>query len=322
MTSTVTVLKTCVGGYVGSGGVHPALVDAAREAVAGAKDAGRVADAYVARCGDDLALVLLHGPGSSSVLSVGREAFTRSGAVSTRLGQHRARAETNGGAEVEVAEVSFDPRTSEPVLCFLSDKAPAGAWNVHLYRMFADPFNTSTLLDDERARMGFRFVVDDPASGTTEEFDLPDDLHGFLRRVTSGEGCIVREVRSRATGAAAAVASGGTDPALLVRCEDAFPTVGEVLEPLAFPYAVGAAPLMPVATTDEATTRSDGPPRAIGLGFQVTAGRLIGPRDLLGDRAFDEARRQAVSASDYLRRHGPFAPGRVAADRTTHVTTA
>ena len=50
--------------------------------------------------------------------------------------------------------------------------------------------------------------------------------------------------------------------------------------------------------------------RAIGLGFQITADRLIGPRDLLGDAAFDEARRDAAVATDYLRRHGPFAPHR------------
>jgi fructose 1,6-bisphosphate aldolase/phosphatase len=68
-----------------------------------------------------------------------------------------------------------------------------------------------------------------------------------------------------------------------------------------------AAPLMPVSTNDESCTRADGPPRAIGLGFQVTADRLIGPRDMLADASFDDARRRARDAADYLGRHGPFA---------------
>jgi fructose 1,6-bisphosphate aldolase/phosphatase len=66
--------------------------------------------------------------------------------------------------------------------------------------------------------------------------------------------------------------------------------------------------LMPSSTTSESASRAGGPPRAIGLGFQVAGRRLVGPRDLLGDAAFDEARRQAVAAGDYLRRHGTFAP--------------
>jgi fructose 1,6-bisphosphate aldolase/phosphatase len=102
---------------------------------------------------------------------------------------------------------------------------------------------------------------------------------------------------------------------LVVRCEAPFPAVGEVLEAFAFPFVVNSertAPLMPVSTNAESSTRSDGPPRAIGLGFQIAGPRLVGPRDMLGDHAFDDARRKARAAADYLGRHGPFAP---------HVTT-
>jgi fructose 1,6-bisphosphatase len=38
-------------------------------------------------------------------------------------------------------------------------------------------------------------------------------------------------------------------------------------------------------------------PRAIGLGFQVSPDRLVGPRDLLGDAAFDDLRRTAVASA-------------------------
>ncbi len=311
--TTVTVFKACSGGYVGRGHVHPALVDAARTAVAEAKSSLGIDDGYVARCGDDLALVLLHGEpsGSARVRGVGVDAFSRAGAVGRELAQHAA--SPNGSPGLEACELTFDPRPSEPVLCFLADKAGPGAWNAHLYRAFADPFNTPGLIRRREMAPGFRFLVRDRVAEEDVPFDLPDDLHRFLAGMECAPGRhVIREVVSRATGTVAATASTGADPALLVRCHEGFPTVGEVLEAFAFPYAVpdgaaGGAPLMPVATTDETASRSDGPPRAIGLGFQVASGRLVGPRDLLADRAFDEVRRQAIWAADYLRRHGPFA---------------
>ena len=91
--------------------------------------------------------------------------------------------------------------------------------------------------------------------------------------------------------------------------------MGEVLEPFAFPHTVAGcmrgshhAPLMAVAQGDAHPSRFDGPPRVVCLGFQVTAGRLIGPRDLFDDPAFDRSRQQANEVMDYLRRHGPFEP--------------
>lgn len=306
---TLSVFKACAGGYVGSGGVHPALVDAVREAASEARGDGIVDDTFVSRCGDDLVLVCLHpGPiGSSAVAAAAWAAFSRAGASAVRLGQHLA--VTNGGLAVDAVEIAVGDRCDEPVVCLLADKAGPGAFDVHLYRAFADPFNTPGLLDDPAMAEGFEFVCVDP-SGGQRTFSLPDELHGFLASV-SREEHVVREVRTRSTGRVAAVVSTGGDPVLSVRCHDGFPTVGEVLEAFAFPYSVagwcGVGPLMPVSTIDDAATRLDGPPRVIGLGFQVTAGRLVGPRDLLGDRAFDEARREALRAADYLRRHGPFA---------------
>lgn len=306
--STLSVFRACAGGYVGTGHVHPALLDAVREAVAEAKDASLVADGYVARCGDDIGLVLLHGEasGSESIRALAADAFERAIAVGRRLHQHGV----NGHPpDVDGAELSLDVRDSEPVLCFFADKAGAGSWNVHLYRMFGDPFNTPALLSDEAMSRGFRFHANGTSSGS---FDLPDDLYRFLA-VAGQSGSCVREVRSRATDELGAVSSGGRDPVLIVRCGSPFPSVEEVLEAFAMPYALGSSdsgpsPLVPVSANGDASTRSLG--RAIGLGFQLAPDRLVGPRDLLGDAAFDDARRQAATAADYLRRHGPFAPAR------------
>jgi fructose 1,6-bisphosphate aldolase/phosphatase len=44
------------------------------------------------------------------------------------------------------AELEFTERVSEPVLCFLADKTEPGAWNLPMFRMFADPFTTAGLV--------------------------------------------------------------------------------------------------------------------------------------------------------------------------------
>jgi fructose 1,6-bisphosphatase len=55
------------------------------------------------------------------------------------------------------AEVEIEERPSEPVLCFLADKTEPGAWNLPLYRIFADPFNTAGLVIDPKMHGGFLF---------------------------------------------------------------------------------------------------------------------------------------------------------------------
>lgn len=303
MTTTVSVHRARAGGYVGAGHVHPALLDAAREALAEAKSSSLVADGYVARCGEGIGVVLLHEEpaGSASIRTLVADLFERAHVVGVRLAQFGV----NGKPlAVDGAELTLAARDSEPVLCFFSDKAEAGSWNIHLYRAFADPFNTPSLVADPALRTGFTFRLDDGS-----EHVLPADIYRFL--AAAGSGARVREVVARTTGEIAAVASSGADPVLIVRSGSPFPAVEEVLEAFTVPYAVGAtlggpSPLVPVSANGDASTRSVG--RAIGLGFQLTADRLVGPRDLLGDGAFDDARRQAAVAADYLRRHGPFVP--------------
>jgi fructose 1,6-bisphosphate aldolase/phosphatase len=316
--TTVSVFRACAGGYVGGGHVHPALLDAAREALAQAKESTLVSDGFVARCGDDIGIVLLHteAPGSPAIDALAADVYERAYAVGVRLHQHGVNGHAPGVAGVELA---LEVRDSEPVLCFFSDKAEAGSWNIHLYRAFADPFNTPSLVADRGLREGFTFdVAGGNAPGT---YELPADLYRLLASAGS-EGGRVASVVSRATGEVAAVSSSGSDPVLIVRCGSPFPAVEEVLEAFTVPYAFGSAlggpsPLVPVSANGDASTRSVG--KAIGLGFQVSTQRLVGPRDLLGDAAFDDARRQATAAADYLRRHGPFAPHRNGNHVSTHV---
>ncbi len=75
---------------------------------------------------------------------------------------------------------------------------------------------------------------------------------------------------------------------------------------------------MPVPFYEANPVRFDGPPRLMAAGFQISGGRLIGPHDLFDDPSFDEARSLANKVTEYIRRHGPFEPHRLAAEGLRH----
>jgi fructose 1,6-bisphosphate aldolase/phosphatase len=78
--------------------------------------------------------------------------------------------------------------------------------------------------------------------------------------------------------------------------------------------------MMPVSMEDALPTRFDGPPRVVALGFQLAEGKLVGPVDLFADVAFDLTRRKAMKIADYMRRHGPFEPHRLAPSEMEYTT--
>jgi len=112
-----------------------------------------------------------------------------------------------------------------------------------------------------------------------------------------------------------------------VRCQSGLPAVGEVLEGFSLGHLVAGwmrgshrGPLMPVPLKYSQCTRFDGPPRVISLGFNIKNGKLVGPRDLFDDPAFDYTRQKAMEITDYMRRHGPFEPQRLSADEMEYTT--
>ena len=120
---------------------------------------------------------------------------------------------------------------------------------------------------------------------------------------------------------------GKDDPVCVVRAQSGLPAVGEVLEAFSFPHLVAGwmrgshnGPLMPVSLENAKCTRFDGPPRLVGLGFQLRDGYLVGPVDLFDDPAFDFTRSRAMEIADYMRRHGPFMPARLGPDEMEYTT--
>ena len=346
---TFSVIKADVGGYVGHSSMHPALIEEAEDKLGGAKREGILIDFHVTRVGDDLELIMTHrkGEDNAEIHQLAWDVFLAATEVAKSLklygaGQDLLSDAFSGnvkGMGPGVAEMEFEERASEPILVFMADKTSAGAWNMPLVKMFADPFTTIGLVISPVMHEGFRFEVHDALESKRIYFDCPDELYDMLVFIGAPSRYMIKGVQHRGTGEVGAVSStqrlsliagryvGKDDPVLVVRCQGAFPAVGEALEPFAFPHLVEGwmrgshhGPLMPVSVPQSNPSRFDGPPRVVCLGFQLCNGSLVGPRDMFDDVSFDETRRQANVAGEYLRRHGPFEPHRLPLDEMEYTT--
>ncbi len=346
---TLSVLKADVGGWVGHTTVHPALLERAREELAVAKEKGLLEDFCVAHCGDDLELIMTHrhGTESSRIHQLAWDTFWACTKVAQELklygaGQDLLVDAFSGnlrGLGPGVAEMEFEERKSEPVIVFMADKTSPGAWNLPLYKIFADPFNSAGLVIDPTMHEGFTFEVLDVVENKTIELSCPEEIYDLLLFLGSVSRYMVKAVYRRRDREIAAVPStdklsliagqyvGKDDPVLAIRAQSGFPAVGEILEAFTFPHLVEGwtrgshnGPLVPCAFENATPSRFDGPPRVIAAGFQLANGRLVGPVDLFRDPAFDEARRQAGWVADYMRRHGPFQPHRLPLEEMEYTT--
>jgi fructose 1,6-bisphosphate aldolase/phosphatase len=235
--------------------------------------------------------------------------------------------------------MEFEERKSDPVVVFMADKTSPGAWNLPLYKMFADPFSTAGLVIDPKMHDGFKFDVLDVFEHKSVIFSTPEEIYDLLVFIGASEHYIIRSIRRKSDDEIAAVSStqrlsimagryvGKDDPVLIVRAQSGFPALGEVLEPFAFPHLVAGwmrgshhGPFMPVSFKDANPSRFDGPPRVIAAGFQIANGKLIGPRDLFDDPSFDRARAYTNEIADYVRRHGPFEPHRLPLDEMEYTS--
>jgi len=346
---TVSVIKADIGGWVGHSAIHPTLIESAGAKLAVAKAGELLVDYHVSACGDDLQLIMTHRHGidHEPIHRLAWETFEAGTEVAKELhlygaGQDLLADAFSGNVRGQgpgVAEMEFVERKSEPVLIFMADKTSAGAWNLPLYKMFADPFTTAGLIIAPTMHQGFRFEVHDIYEHKKITFDCPEDMYDMLMFIGSPGKYTVKNVFARSDGSIAAASSterlsliagkyvGKDDPVMIVRAQQNFPAVGEVLEPFRYPWIIEGwmrgshyGPLMPVSVKQATPTRFDGPPRVACLGFQLADGRLIGPRDMFDDPSYDEARRDANRIADTLRLHGPFEPHRLPLDEMEYTT--
>jgi len=345
---TLSVIKADVGGYVGHTSMHNDLIETAKDRLSNALDKGTLIDFHVTRCGDDLELIMTHRQGvdAEPIHKLAWNTFVACTEVAKKLklygaGQDLLSDAFSGnvkGMGPGVAEMEFEERKSEPVIVFMADKTSPGAWNLPLFKIFADPFNTAGLVIDPTMHDGFVFDVVDVYKHRKITLSTPEEMYELLMFIGAMRRFMIKAVY-RKDGMTAAVAStqklsliagkyvGKDDPVLVVRCQAGLPAVGEVIEPFAFPHIVEGwmrgshhGPLMPVAFYEANPSRFDGPPRVIAAGFQIANGKLIGPRDLFDDPAFDEARKKTNEIANYLRLHGPFEPHRLGLEDLEYTT--
>ena len=346
---TLSVIKADIGGYVGHSSSHPLLIEKGHECMEKAKRDKLLVDFHVTNCGDDLQLIMTHerGEEDEAIHKLSWDTFLECTKVAKELKLHGAGQDLLSdafsgnvkGMGPGVAEMEFEERGSEPILIFMADKTSAGAWNLPLYKIFADPFNTIGLVIAENMHGGFSFEIHDVKEHKKITLNAPEEIYDMLLFMGAPGRYAVKAVYHRASGEIASVSStqrlsmmagryvGKDDPVCIVRSQGVFPAVGEVLEPFTNPILVEGwmrgshhGPFMPVAVRESNPTRFDGPPRVIAAGFQLSGGKLIGPRDMFDDPSFDKARRVAGEIADYMRSHGPFEPHRLPLEEMEYTT--
>ncbi|MGC9517568.1 MAG: fructose-1,6-bisphosphate aldolase/phosphatase [Methanomicrobiales archaeon] len=349
MKTTVSVIKADVGSVAGHAVAHEALLKKCDDILNNALQEGLLEDYYVTNCGDDIDLIMTHrnGEENEEVHQLAWNAFQEATKVARELklygaGQDLLSDTFSGnikGMGPGVAEMEFKERPSDPVIIFCCDKTEPGAFNLPLFRMFADPFNTAGLVIDPSLHNGYEFEVFDVMEHKKVKLSCPDEMYDLLALLGTISRYVIKHVYRKDDNEIAASVSterlnlmagryvGKDDPVAVVRAQSGFPAAGEVVEPFSFPHLVGGwmrgshnGPLMPVAQKNAHPIRFDGPPRVISLGFQVSDAKLVGPMDMFDDPAFDRSRDQASEVAEYMRRHGPFEPHRLPADEMEYTT--
>ena len=353
MRTTVSIIKADVGGYPGHSGMHPKIMELADKALVEAEEKGELIDHHVTHCGDDLELIMTHREGvdSEKIHGLAWDTFLKATDLAKKLrlygaGQDLLKEAFSGnirGMGPGIAEMEFTERVGEPIVAVMMDKTEPGAFNLPVYRAFADPFNTAGLVIDPALHPGFIFEIWDIVERKRVFMRAPEETYDLLALVGAKSRYVIKRVWPKkgklpedepvaaiSTEKLAFIAHryvGKDDPAGLIRVQSGLPALGELLEAFSFPYLVSGwmrgshnGPLMPVPVRHAQCTRFDGPPRVIALGFQLADGVLVGPVDLFDDPAFDHAREEAQRITDYMRRHGPFEPHRLPLSEMEYTT--
>lgn len=347
--TTVSVIKADVGSVAGHGLTHPDILKKCRELLKKAKEEEILIDYYVTNCGDDTELIMTHNNGeeNETIHELAWDVFIDATKIAKKLklygaGQDLLADTFSGnikGMGPGVAEIEFKERPSDPIIIFACDKTEPGAFNMPLFKMFADPFTTAGLVIDSSLHGGFNFEIFDVIEHKKVIMSCPDEMYDLLALLGTTSRYVIKRIWRRSDNEIASAVSterlnlmagkyvGKDDPVAIVRSQSGFPAAGEIVEPFAFPHLVGGwmrgshnGPLMPVAQKNAYPVRFDGPPRVIAMGFQVADGKLVGPTDMFDDPAYDRSRALAADIAEYMRRHGPFEPHRLPADEMEYTT--
>lgn len=354
--TTISLIKCDVGSLAGHHVVPTPLFHIAEKNLRRAEQDGLINSYHIFNAGDDLQLLMVHEKSEANpeIHKLAWETFQKASNKASELklygaGQDLLETAFSGnirGMGPGVAEMEIEERGSDPIVVFATDKTSAGAFNLPLFQIFANPMNTAGLVIDPHMTGGFKLEVLDTKENKSVALKCPEEMHELLGLAgTVGRYVISRVWRARdnlicAVGSVTKLSKiagkyvGKDDPVLIIRTQHGLPALGEVLMPFSHSYLVAGwmrgshwGPLMPVGVKDAKCTVFDGPPRIVALGFQIVDGTIAGDddgnpliADLFGDPAFDLARREAVKYVTMLRRMGEFEPARLSVEEMEYTT--
>lgn len=206
MKVTISLIKADVGSVAGHHVVHPKQIELARDILREAKETGLLIDYRVFHCGDDLQLLMTHDKGENSqeIHGLAWNTFKEvTEKVSSKLklyaaGQDLLKETFSGnvkGMGPGVAEMEIEERRSEPIIVFAADKtSPGGAFNLPLYKIFADPYNTAGLIIDPSMHDGFIFRVLDIVEGKYVDLKCPEEMYDLIALIGTTERYVVERV--------------------------------------------------------------------------------------------------------------------------------
>ncbi len=347
---TVSVIKADVGSVVGHSRPHPSMLEASKEILSDAQKQGVIEDFYVTRVGDDINLYMTHykGEGDKDVHGTAWECFQKAAKIAKSMklyaaGQDILTDAFSGnvkGAGPGSAEMTFEERGSEPLLFFMADKTEPSAYSLPLSRIFLDPFTTTGLVVDARAKKGFDVEIQDVIGHKKVTMSSPEETLSILSLLGDTSRYAIKRINSRSGIGPACVVStdklnltagkyiGKDDPVCICRAQSGLPSVGEYLQPFMNTTMLVAGwmrgshygAFYPCSPEDSDPVYFDGPPRICCLGFQLNEGKLQGlepmgakngdhiPVDFFGNDTWDLARQNSIKASRFIRSQGPFMP--------------
>jgi len=229
---TVSLIKADVGSVAGHTTVPDELKKAAEENLREAVDSGLIIDFRVFNAGDDLELLMTHEKGvdSEEIHRLAWETFEKAADIAKQLklygaGQDLLKDAFSGnvrGLGPGVAEMEFTERKAEPVIAFMMDKTEPGAFNMPIFRIFADPFNTAGLVIDPSMHQGFVFEIWDVKESKRVFMKSPEEMYDILALIGGKSRFVIKRVFPKEGGKLPA-----DEPVAVISTEKLYQVAGE-----------------------------------------------------------------------------------------------
>ncbi|MDG6251541.1 fructose 1,6-bisphosphatase, partial [Methanocalculus sp.] len=183
-----TLITSRPGGFPAGHRLHPGILELSARLLK-KEEGGILIDSFVFRCGDTLGFLITH------TQEVEINSLVKRVLESCREYLGKKNIFSPAQASTVSCTLSFAERRSEEILLFIADHPTADLFNLHLYRIFADPFSTIRLVTDDALLDGFVFSTS--FHDSRRSFSLPEDTYRLLASIRRPEESRVTIVSKR-----------------------------------------------------------------------------------------------------------------------------